>query len=53
MTNQHRIFEIVHPTENNRGIRKQLPVMGEQEIKGMVIRRDNDIKFAIPEFMPI
>jgi len=53
MANEHRVFEIVYPTEDNRCIGKQFLVMCEQEIKGMVIRGDNDVKSAIPEFMPI
>jgi hypothetical protein len=53
VANQHGIFEIVHSTEDNRCIRKQLPVMGEQEVKGMIIRGDNEIKSAIPEFIPV
>jgi hypothetical protein len=53
MPDQHRVFKIVHSAENNRGIGKQFPVMGEQELKGMVIRGDNDIESTIPVFMPV
>jgi hypothetical protein len=37
IANQHRVFEIVYPTEDNRRTGEHFLVMGEQEIKGMVI----------------